>query len=231
MSVPCASELERAAQAGTPEAIGRLSDRAVRSLQRFDARMASLGALDVVASYFDEAWVAARRVRHRSRKDPTPLHSRRNRRSAADARGRTKSSDHGHRVSARLNSLFRTLRSKENELAAARPDDLDPCVRRTIAREARLRGSSASKAAPRGSPRHSAINGRSTLSRKPTRTSALCNRELLMDGIDAASCRLEARVGGDHAASRTAGAAAARVHRQGWSIWAYGASPGVAHDA
>src|ERR1700722_3883342 len=59
---PEAAELERGARVGTPEAIAAFLDRAGRSLQRFNARMASLAALEAVAPYFDKSWVGARRT-------------------------------------------------------------------------------------------------------------------------------------------------------------------------
>ena len=51
---PESIELERAAEAGTPEAIAAFLDRAGRSLRRFDVRIASVAALDGLMSYFVE---------------------------------------------------------------------------------------------------------------------------------------------------------------------------------
>jgi primosomal replication protein N'' len=134
---PHASELERAALAGTPEAIACFLDRAQRSLRRFDARNASLGALGVVAPYFDEAWVAARRSAIEAGSSNAAALAEIVR--ALPTLGpylefRIRSSRLGEIELA----LFRIFRTKEKRLAALDPDDLDPCVRHTIGCEARL---------------------------------------------------------------------------------------------
>jgi hypothetical protein len=183
---PHASELERAALAGTPEAIAGFLDRAQRSLRRFDARNASLGALGVVAPYFDEAWVAARRSAIEAGSS-----------NAAALAGIVRALPTlGPYLEFRIRSsrlgeielaLFRTFRTKEKRLAALDPDDLDLCVRRTIGCEARLSWKARLEgAAPEVLLTTSAIRRKIDSLAEADSQIRLCNRELLVDGIDAA---------------------------------------------
>jgi primosomal replication protein N'' len=183
---PHAVDLERAALAGTPEAIAGFLDRAKRSLRRFDARMVSLGALGAVAPYFDEAWLVARRSAIEAGSSNAAALA-----GIVDALP-TLAPYQGFRIRAsRLGEveldLFRTFRTKEKELAALEADDLDLCVRRTIGHEARLSWKVRLEgAAPEVLLTTSAIGKKIDALAEADSQIRLCNRELLVDGIDAA---------------------------------------------
>jgi primosomal replication protein N'' len=129
--------LDQAVRVGGPEAIAAFLDRAGRSLRRFDSRMASLAALEAVAPYFEETWVAARRSAIESDYSNTAALGQ-----IVEAFP-TISAYQEFRIRAshlteREIAVFRTFRSKEEELIQLDLDDLELCVRHTIAREARL---------------------------------------------------------------------------------------------
>lgn len=181
-----ATELERSAKTGTPEAIAGFLDRAQRSLRRFDARMASIAALDAAASYFNEQWIDARRT------------SIQNERSNAAALGgivdamptlapyqefRIRAS----RLSENELAIFRVFRSREKDLEQLDLDDLDACMRRTIGTEARLAWKlRLEAAAPEVLLDTDALAKKVDALAEADLAIRACNRDLLTDGIDPA---------------------------------------------
>jgi primosomal replication protein N'' len=133
---PIAVELEDAVKTGTLEAVIAVLDRLKHSLSRFDARAASLAALDGLIPYFLDTWIADRRTNisndgsNAAARDaivealPTL---------AAFQEFRIRASRLGKREMA----VLRIFRSKEQELSRRPPEDLDQCVRATIGTEAR----------------------------------------------------------------------------------------------
>jgi hypothetical protein len=155
-------------------------------LQRFDARTASLVALEAIAPYFEKSWVAARRTaieRELSNSaalseivDAVPT-------LAAYQEFRIRASRLGD---AKL-AIFRVFRSKEDEIAHLDPDDLDLCVRRTIGREARLSWKlRIEAAAPEVLLDTDALGKKIEALAEADAAIRVCNRDLLSDGIDAA---------------------------------------------
>jgi hypothetical protein len=183
---PESTELERAAKAGTPETIAAFLDRAGRSLCRFDARMASIAALDGAAPYFADSWVAARRT------------AIENEGSNAAALGMivgalpTLGPYQEFRIRApRLGenelSIFSVFRGKEEELEKLDPHDLDACVRCTIGTEARLSWKlRLEAAAPEVLLDTDALEKKVDALAKADAAIRVCNRDLLTDGMDPA---------------------------------------------
>jgi primosomal replication protein N'' len=183
---PEGAELERAAEAGMPEAIAEFLDRTARSLHRFDARMASIAALDVAAPYFKEPWVEARR---------TVIESERSNAAALGAIVNalpTLAPYQEFRIRAsRLGEnelvIFWAFRSKEKDLERLDPDDLDACVRRTIGTEARLAWKLRLEATtPEVLLDTDALQKKVDALAKADEAIRSCNRDLLTDGIDPA---------------------------------------------
>jgi primosomal replication protein N'' len=183
---PERAELERAARVGSPEAVAAFLDRAAHSLQRYDARKASLAALEAVAPYFTESWIAARRTvietelsnvaANTEIVDASPT-------LAAYQEFRIRASRLGDRSLA----IFRAFRAKEDKIVQLDLNDLDLCMRRTIGREARLSWKLRIEAA---APEVLLDTGE--LSRKIKALAEadaeirVCNRDLLTDRIDVA---------------------------------------------
>lgn len=183
---PAASELERAANTGRPDAISGFLRRARSSLRRYDAKTASLSALDAASGYFQTDWMAARRAAIESEaSDEAAL--------AAVVKALpnlTPYQEFRIRASQMEETEFSVLsafRSKESELERLNRDELDACVRRTIAQEARLAWKLRLEAA-----NPEVLLDTESLERKidslAKADSAIrdCNRELLMDGASAA---------------------------------------------
>jgi primosomal replication protein N'' len=182
---PEPAELERAARVGTPEAIGAFQDRVCRSLRRFDARMASLAALELIAPYFQESWVAARRTAiERDLSNSAALSE------LVDAVPTLAAYQQFRIRAARLGvnelAIFRVFRSKQEEIARLDPNDLDLCVRRTIGREARLSWKLRMEtAAPEVLLDTDALDRKIEALAEADAAIRVCNRDLLTDRIDA----------------------------------------------
>ena len=179
-------ELERAAEAGTPEVVAAFLERAGRSLRRFDARIASFAALDGVMPYFVDTWVAARRKAIENEASNTAALG-----VIVDGLP-TLGSYQEFRVRApRLGedelAIFRVFRSKEEEIKKLDPNDLDACVRSTIGTEARLSWKLRLEAAtPEVLLDTDALERKVDALAKADAAIRICNRDLLTDGIDPA---------------------------------------------
>ena len=178
-------QLERAARVGTPEAITAFLDRVCRSLRRFDACMVSLSALEPVAPYFQETWVAARRTAiERGLSNSTALNELVEAvpTLAAYQEFRLRAS----RLGANELAILRVFRSKEDEIARLDPNDLDLCVRRTIGQQARLSWKLRMEtAAPEVLLETDALNRKIEALAKVDAAIRVCNRDLLTDCVDA----------------------------------------------
>jgi len=182
---PERAELEHAARIGNPDSIAGFLDRAGRSLRRFNARMASLSALEAVASYFAESWIAARRMAI-EREAPNAaaltgiVHALPTLAAYQEFRIRAT------RLGSRELTLLRALRSKEEEIARLDPNDLDLCLRHTIGREARLSWKLRMEAAaPEVLLDTDALNRKIEALAEADVAIRNCNRSLLTDGLDA----------------------------------------------
>jgi hypothetical protein len=183
---PCGSELERAVQAGSAEAMEGFFERVERSIERFDARTASLARLDALSPYFEVQWLEKRHAAIRTDATNAPalqqivdslltLEPYQEFRIRASRFGKTEF------------AIFRALRAKTTELLALDPADLDACVRRTIAREARLAWKlRIEESAPEVLLDDNAIKGKIKALADADVEIRRCNRELLMGGIDVA---------------------------------------------
>lgn len=183
---PEGAELELAAKAGTPEAIAAFLDRVGRSLLRFDVRMASLAALDAVAPYFVEAWVAACRAAIESEASNAAALG-----AIVDALPTLGAYQEFRIRASRLGksefAIFRAFRAKADHLEELDPDDLDGCVRRTIGTEARLSWKlRLEAAAPEVLLDTEALEKKVDALAKADAAIRVCNRDLLTDGIDLA---------------------------------------------
>jgi primosomal replication protein N'' len=178
------AELERAVRVGTPEAIAAFLDHVGRSLWRFDARMSSLVALEAVAPYFEEQWVAARRMaieREGSNAaavsgivDASPT-------LAAYQEFRIRASRLGKSELA----ILRVFRSKEDAISRLDPSELDLCLRHTIGREARLSWKLRMEAAaPEVLLDNDALDRKIEALAEADTAIRVCNRDLLTGGID-----------------------------------------------
>jgi primosomal replication protein N'' len=181
---PVAAELERAAGVGTPEAIAAFLDRAGRSLRRFEARMASLAALDAVASYFEGSWVVARRrAIERDQSNVAAISG------IVDALPTLAAYQEFRIRASRLGggqlAIFRMFRSKEGEIAKLNLNDMDLCLRRTIGREARLSWKLRMEAAaPEVLLDTDALGRKIQALTEADAAIRACNRDLLTDGIE-----------------------------------------------
>jgi len=181
---PHGAEFERAVEAGTPQAIGAFLDRVLRSLRRFDARTASIAALDAAAPYFEELWVMACRNSIESEKsnamaiglivDAIPTLA-----PYQDFRIRAS------RLSPVEFAVLRIFRAKEGDLEKSDTDDLDVCMRRTIGSEARLAWKLRMEGeAPEVLLGTEALQKKVEALAKADEAIRACNRDLLADGID-----------------------------------------------
>jgi hypothetical protein len=182
---PCADELELAAQAGTPDAMETFFGRVEHSLARFDARIASLGHLDAVAPYFDSQWIQRRRAAvTREASNASALGPIADGLSTLEAYQEFRI--RGSRLGETELKIFRALRGKGLELSKLHLADLDACVRHTIACEARFSWKLRMEAsAPEVLLGTEAINGKIEALAAADEAIRRCNRELLVDGIDA----------------------------------------------
>ena len=183
---PQNAELERAVETGTSEAIGTFLERVSRSLRRFDARKVSSVALDAAAPYFEEPWVSARRNCIESEKSNAVALS------AIVNAIPTLASYQDFRIRAsRLGkvefAVLRMFRGKEADLEVHNADDLDACMRHTIASEARFAWKLRMEAvAPEVLLGTDALQKKVDALAKADEAIRACNRDLLTDGIDPA---------------------------------------------
>ena len=183
---PEISELELATAVGTPEAINAFVDRVAHSIRRFDARIASIAALDTAAPYFTESWVAIRRTAIEYEASNTAALG-----TIVDALPTLTAYQEFRIRASRLGeielSIFRVFRSKQQALEALNPNDLDVCVRRTIGAEARLSWKlRLETATPEVRLDADALQKKIEALAEADVAVRLCNRDLLSDGIDAA---------------------------------------------
>lgn len=183
---PEAVELERAIRVGSPEAITAFLERLERSLRRFDARMASLVAIGAVEPYFEETWIAVRRSSIETEGSNAAALS-----VIVDALSTLPAYQEfrirASRLSQKELAIFRVFRGKEEELKKLAPDDLDACVRRTIAAEARLAWKLRLEAsAPEVLLDTEALEKKIDALAKSDASIRNCNRELLTNGGDLA---------------------------------------------
>ena len=181
---PVLAEAEEAVRSGSAEALEEFFETAAYSVKRAEGRERSHRVLDGLSLYMDEAWIAARRAAiHREEANVDAM-------TAIYGALPTLSAYQEFRMRAsQLGPLeiavFRTLRSKETELRQITAPELDECVRRTIAREARLvwkmhiEGENPSVRLDA-----SEINAKIKALTQADRDIRRCNRDLLMDGID-----------------------------------------------
>jgi primosomal replication protein N'' len=181
---PEGAELERAARVGTPEAFAAFLDRVSRSLRRFDTRMSSLAALDAIAPYFEEQWVAARRVAIERDGSNAAAVSR-----IVDALPTLGAYQEFRIRASRLRdrefAILRVFRSKEDEFSQLDPGDLDLRLRHTIGREARLSWKLRMEAAaPEVLLDNDALGRKVQALAEADTEIRVCNRDMLTDGID-----------------------------------------------
>jgi len=182
-------ELERALSAGTTEELGTFFERAELALRRHDTREESRAALDRLRTYFDELWLGSRR---------SAIENDRSNASAIDhilqALPMLSSYQEYRLRSSRLDdkerAIFATLRPRESELSELASEDLDTCIRATIAREARL----AWKADMEGANPDVLFDADELDAKVKSLAEADAqirqyNRDLLVQGIDAAKVR------------------------------------------
>jgi hypothetical protein len=186
---PVPQDMERAAAAGEPVAIDAFFQKAGRTLAREDAREDSLRALDAVSLYFDEAWVAARRSAvgtDKSNAGALTLVFERLPTLTAYQEFRLRSSSLGETEF----ELFRILRTKEAELLKFETGELDGLIRNCFAREARLAWKLRIEAAdPSVLLDAGDIDTKIRALGKADEDIRRCNRELLVNGIDAGRVR------------------------------------------
>jgi hypothetical protein len=153
-------------------------------LRRFDTRMGSLAALDAIAPYFDEQWVAACRVTIEREGSNASALSR-----IVDAlptlgvyqEFRIRAS----RLTDREFAVLRAFRSKEDEFSQLHPGDLDIRLRHTIGREARLSWKFRMEAAaPEVLLDNDALDGKIQALAEADTAIRVCNRDMLTDSID-----------------------------------------------
>lgn len=186
---PNRAELDQAAMAGKLEQLEWFFERAESALRRHDAREESHAALNRLSRYFDEAWLESRRASinsGRSNKFAIAEISKALPMLSSYQEFRLRSARFGENERA----IFRSLRSKESELSLLLPADLDPCIRATIGREARL----AWKAEMETANPDLLFDGDAVTVKVKSLAEAdeqirNCNRELLINGIDARQVR------------------------------------------
>jgi primosomal replication protein N'' len=181
---PQKAELDQAAMTGAMEGLDRFFDRADRSLQRHDARAASLQSLERLQPYLDELWLGQRRSAiHGGRSNGTAIGL------ILEAAPTLASYQEFRLRSVRLGeaerTIFRTLRTKEPDLLRLPTTDLDACIRGTIAREARIAWKSAMEASnPELLFDGDASDVKVKSLAEADKQIRNCNRELLINGID-----------------------------------------------
>ncbi len=181
---PQRAELDKAAMSGAMEGLDRFFDRADRSLQRHDARAASLHALENLKPYLDEPWIVLRRSAIDSgRSNGTAITL------ILEAFPTLANYQEFRLRSVRLGdperTIFRALRSKEADLLRLPTGDLDICIRGTIAREARLAWKNAMESSnPEVLFDNDALEAKVSSLAEADAQIRNCNRELLINGID-----------------------------------------------
>lgn len=186
---PNHGELDRAAMTGKIEGLEWFFGRADRALRRHDAREESRAALDALGRYVDDAWLVSRRAAidtGRSNdaaiaeiRDALPMLA-----NYQEFRLRSV------RLGERERAIFRALRAKHSELSSVSPADLDSCIRATLGREARLAWKGKMETAnPDVLFDGDAVTAKVTSLAEADAQIRHCNRELLIQGIDAGRVR------------------------------------------
>jgi hypothetical protein len=183
---PETAELEGAAETGTTDAIVAFLDRVLRSLERFDARMASIAGLHAVAPYFQDSWVSARAASIEAEASNTAALG-----TIVDALPTLRAYQEFRIRSSRLGDtefdIFKMFRTRETDLERLGPEDLDTCMRRTIASEARLAWKLRMEAdSPELLLDTDSIRTKVDALARSDEAIRACNRNLLADGIDPA---------------------------------------------
>ncbi|MCC6776085.1 MAG: DUF4011 domain-containing protein [Hyphomicrobiales bacterium] len=182
---PFADELELSVRSGALEAIEAFFTRVERSLARFNARKASLAKFDSVAPYFDAQWLEpCRAAVKRGASNGSALEQIVDSLPTLEAYQEFRI--RGAHLGDREFAIFGALRTKEPTLSTLDPAELDACVRRTIAREARFSWKLRIEASvPEILLDSDAINDKIKALADADMAIRRCNRELLVDGIDA----------------------------------------------